>query len=160
MTMKLERVLKMINDMNSSPLDDELTPLFPEVTIHHVASDSEVERLIQNTDENCTVIVIDTEQTFTKTQTNSEIHDHENQIVGDSDSNDAELDASNSSNKITESNDLDPEETNNGIDNDSNAQETERLNSVENKSNDKEPEGSNGESDYESNDRETEAFSL
>jgi hypothetical protein len=30
------------------------------------------------------------------------------------------------------------------------------LNSVENKSNDKEPEGSNGESDYESNDRETE----
>jgi hypothetical protein len=55
--------------MNSSPLDDELTPLFPEVTIHHVASDSEVERLIQNTDENCTVIVIDTEQTFTKTQT-------------------------------------------------------------------------------------------
>ena len=53
--------------MDSSPLDDELTPLFPEVTIHHVASDSEVERLIQNTDENCTVIVIDTEQTFTKT---------------------------------------------------------------------------------------------
>ena len=156
MAMNLERVLKMINDMNSSPLDDELTPLFPEVTIHHVASNSEVERLIQNTDENCTVIVIDTEQTFTKTQTNSEIHDHENQIVGDSDSSEAELDASNSSNKITESNDLDPEETNNGIDNDSNAQETERLNSVENKSNDKEPEGSNGESDYESNDRETE----
>jgi hypothetical protein len=55
--------------------------LFPEVTTHHVASDSEVERLIQNTDENCTVIVIDTEQTFTKTQTDSEMHDHENQIV-------------------------------------------------------------------------------
>jgi NAD(P)H-hydrate repair Nnr-like enzyme with NAD(P)H-hydrate dehydratase domain len=36
----------------------ELTSLFPEVTIHHVASDSEVERLIQNTDENCTVIVL------------------------------------------------------------------------------------------------------
>ena len=64
--MNIERVLKMINDMDSSPLDDELTPLFPEVTIHHVALDSEVERLIQNTDENCTVI--DTEQTFTKTQ--------------------------------------------------------------------------------------------
>jgi hypothetical protein len=42
------------------------------------------------------------------------MHDHENQIVGDSDSNDAELDASNSSDKITESNDLDPEEMNNG----------------------------------------------
>ena len=67
MAMNLERVLKMINDMDIPPLDDELTPLFPEVTIHHVASDSEVERLIQNTDENCTVIVIDTEQTFTKT---------------------------------------------------------------------------------------------
>jgi hypothetical protein len=32
--------IEMINDMDSSPLDDELTPLFPEVTIHHVASDS------------------------------------------------------------------------------------------------------------------------
>jgi hypothetical protein len=52
----------------------------------------------------CFQHLIDTEQTFTKTQTNSEMHDHENQIVGDSDSNDAELDASNSSNKITESN--------------------------------------------------------
>lgn len=40
------------NDMDSSPSDDRLTPLFPEVTIHHIASDSEVERLIQNTDEN------------------------------------------------------------------------------------------------------------
>lgn len=93
------------NDMDSSPSDDRLTPLLPEVTIHHIASDSEVERLIQNTDENYTVIVIDTS---TKTQTDSETHDHENQIVGDPDSNHLELDASNSSNKITDSNDLDP----------------------------------------------------
>jgi hypothetical protein len=52
----LHSVAQVLEDIVQN---DELTPLFPEVTIHHVASDSEVERLIQNTDENCTVIVIE-----------------------------------------------------------------------------------------------------